>query len=180
MWPNWPSISRWVLAGGRSVLGVRMIGPIVPQLQGPEHQISEVHQGSAQHMDPLSEVLDLMKPQVYVAGGPAMQGDMAIQFPKHKGNQVLCHARPPVLASRRRRVRAGVAAWTSVPACHRPLARGGSHVGVCARLGIRRRRPGSHRRRAAHRRGPFHPDRRPLRDATPVAASHRPHPSRVG
>ena len=46
--------------------------------------------GSGQRMDPLSEVLALMKPQVYVAGGFAVLGDMAIQFPKHQG--IKCYA----------------------------------------------------------------------------------------
>jgi AraC-like DNA-binding protein len=41
-------------------------------------------------MDPLSEVLALMKPQIYVAGGFAVLGDMAIHFPKHRG--VKCYA----------------------------------------------------------------------------------------
>jgi AraC-like DNA-binding protein len=41
-------------------------------------------------MDPLSEVLALMKPQVYVSGGFAVLGDMAIHFPKHQG--VKCYA----------------------------------------------------------------------------------------
>lgn len=44
----------------------------------------------SQHMDPLSEVLALMKPQLYVAGGFAVLGDMAVHFPKHKG--VKCYA----------------------------------------------------------------------------------------
>jgi AraC-like DNA-binding protein len=41
-------------------------------------------------MDPLSEVLALMKPQIYVSGGFAVPGDMAIQFPKHQG--IKCYA----------------------------------------------------------------------------------------
>jgi len=47
-------------------------------------------QNSAQHMDPLSEVLALMKPQIYVSGGFALPGDMAIHFPKHRG--IKCYA----------------------------------------------------------------------------------------
>jgi hypothetical protein len=46
--------------------------------------------GSTQRMDPLSEVLALMKPQVYVSGGFAVLGDMAIYFPKHQG--IKCYA----------------------------------------------------------------------------------------
>jgi AraC-like DNA-binding protein len=41
-------------------------------------------------MDPLSEVLALMKPQVYVSGGFAVLGEMAIQFPRHQG--IKCYA----------------------------------------------------------------------------------------
>jgi AraC-like DNA-binding protein len=41
-------------------------------------------------MDPLSEVLALMRPQVYVSGGFAVLGDMAIHFPKHQG--IKCYA----------------------------------------------------------------------------------------
>src|SRR3984885_10228374 len=43
-----------------------------------------------QTMDPLSEVLALMKPQAYVAGGFAVLGDLAIHFPKHQG--IKCYA----------------------------------------------------------------------------------------
>jgi AraC-like DNA-binding protein len=41
-------------------------------------------------MDPLSEVLALMKPQIYVSGGFAVLDDMAIHFPKHQG--IKCYA----------------------------------------------------------------------------------------
>jgi AraC-like DNA-binding protein len=41
-------------------------------------------------MDPLSEVLALMKPQIYVSGGFAVRGDVAIRFPKHQG--IKCYA----------------------------------------------------------------------------------------
>jgi AraC-like DNA-binding protein len=41
-------------------------------------------------MDPLSEVLALMKPQSLSCGGFTMPGDMAIFFPKHQG--VKCYA----------------------------------------------------------------------------------------
>jgi len=46
--------------------------------------------GSGQRMDPLSEVLALMKPQVYVSGGFQVLGDIAIHFPKHQG--IKCYA----------------------------------------------------------------------------------------
>ncbi len=72
-----------------------MIGPIVLPPQNPETQRSETQPlqpglGSSQRMDPLSEVLALMKPQLYIAGGFAVLGDMAIQFPKHPG--IKCYA----------------------------------------------------------------------------------------
>jgi AraC-like DNA-binding protein len=41
-------------------------------------------------MDPLSEVLALMQPQLYAAGGFAVLEDMAVYFPKHNG--IKCYA----------------------------------------------------------------------------------------
>jgi AraC-like DNA-binding protein len=41
-------------------------------------------------MDPLSDVLSLLKPQSYTSGGYEVGGDMAIQFPKHQG--IKCYA----------------------------------------------------------------------------------------
>jgi AraC-like DNA-binding protein len=41
-------------------------------------------------VDPLSDVLSLLKLRSYVAGGFAVDGDMAIQFPKHQG--IKCYA----------------------------------------------------------------------------------------
>jgi AraC-like DNA-binding protein len=41
-------------------------------------------------MDPLSEVLALLKPQSYSSGGFAVSGDMAVSFPKHRG--IKCYA----------------------------------------------------------------------------------------
>lgn len=67
---------------GRSILKVRMIGSIVLPLQNPKTQ--------SQRMDPLSEVLALMKPQLYVAGGFAVPGEMSIHFPEHQG--IKCYA----------------------------------------------------------------------------------------
>ncbi len=43
-----------------------------------------------QHMDPLSQVLALMRPQPYVAGGFAVADDIAVHFPKHNG--IKCYA----------------------------------------------------------------------------------------
>jgi len=71
-----------------------MIGSIVlsPECATPqaEASLSPLLPGSRQGMDPLSEVLALMKPQAYVAGGFAVLGDMAIHFPKHQG--IKCYA----------------------------------------------------------------------------------------
>jgi hypothetical protein len=50
-----------------------MIGPIVPEAESRR---------SGQQLDPLSEVLALMKPQSYSSGGFAVRGDLAIYFPK--------------------------------------------------------------------------------------------------
>jgi AraC-like DNA-binding protein len=41
-------------------------------------------------MDPLSDVLSLLKPRSYVSGGFGVNGDMAIQWPKHPG--IKCYA----------------------------------------------------------------------------------------
>jgi AraC-like DNA-binding protein len=41
-------------------------------------------------MDPLSDVLSLLKPRSYSAGGFPISGDMAVQFPRHQG--VKCYA----------------------------------------------------------------------------------------
>jgi hypothetical protein len=35
-------------------------------------------------MDPLSDVLSLLKPRSYLSGGFGVDGDMAIRFPKHQ------------------------------------------------------------------------------------------------
>jgi len=72
-----------------------MIGPIVLPAQGSETQRSETllsqsGLGPSQRMDPLSEVLALLKPQSLSSGGFMVPGDMAISFPKHQG--VKCYA----------------------------------------------------------------------------------------
>ena len=41
-------------------------------------------------MDPLSDVLSLLKPRSYVTGGFGVDGDVAIQWPKHEG--IKCYA----------------------------------------------------------------------------------------
>jgi AraC-like DNA-binding protein len=41
-------------------------------------------------MDPLSDVLSLLKPRSYMSGAFALDGDLAIQFPKHQG--IKCYA----------------------------------------------------------------------------------------
>ena len=46
--------------------------------------------GLNEHMDPLSEVLALLKPQSLSSGGFIVPGDLAISFPKHRG--IKCYA----------------------------------------------------------------------------------------
>ena len=41
-------------------------------------------------MDPLSDVLSLLKPQSYVSGGFGVEGNIAVLFPKHQG--IKCYA----------------------------------------------------------------------------------------
>ncbi|MCU1324186.1 MAG: Transcriptional regulator, AraC family [Acidobacteriaceae bacterium] len=72
-----------------------MIGSIVLPHQKPETQRSgtpflQPGVGSNQRMDPLSEVLALLKPQSLSSGGFMMPGDIAIYFPKHQG--IKCYA----------------------------------------------------------------------------------------
>lgn len=72
-----------------------MIGPIVQQTPVPASQDSAIQRlplsrEPGQHVDPLSEVLSLLKPQSYSSGGFAVHGDLAIQFPRHKG--IKCYA----------------------------------------------------------------------------------------
>jgi AraC-like DNA-binding protein len=82
-----------------------MIGPIVQAPQNPETQRAESQRAetqrsgpppfkpgaeSGQHMDPLSEVLSLLKPESLISGGFIVPGDMAIYFPKHQG--IKCYA----------------------------------------------------------------------------------------
>ena len=72
-----------------------MIGSIVrmPQHSAPERSGSPLVQpppATSQPVDPLSEVLALMKPQSLACGGFAVPGDLAISFPKHQG--VKCYA----------------------------------------------------------------------------------------
>jgi AraC-like DNA-binding protein len=72
-----------------------MIGPIVlpqhnPETQGSEKPPSFAGFRSNQRMDPLSEVLALLKPQSLSSGGFVVPGDIAIYFPKHQG--IKCYA----------------------------------------------------------------------------------------
>jgi AraC-like DNA-binding protein len=67
-----------------------MIGPIVLPPQNPVTPPLQPGLGSGQHMDPLSEVLALLKPQSLISGGFMVPGDMAIYFPKHQG--IKCYA----------------------------------------------------------------------------------------
>ena len=72
-----------------------MIGSIVPMLPKSEPQrlgtqFMQPGLASTQHMDPLSEVLALLKPQSLSSGGFMVPGEMAIYFPKHQG--IKCYA----------------------------------------------------------------------------------------
>jgi len=72
-----------------------MISPIVPpvELQYAANRDTpprQPDQPASPRMDPLSEVLALMKPQLYVAGGFAVLDALAIHFPKHRG--IKCYA----------------------------------------------------------------------------------------
>ncbi len=72
-----------------------MIGPIVLPPQNSAIETSErplLNQGlrSGPQMDPLSEVLALLKPQSLASGGFMVPGEIAVYFPKHEG--VKCYA----------------------------------------------------------------------------------------
>jgi AraC-like DNA-binding protein len=72
-----------------------MIGPIVPPKEHTDGPLADVQgagpsQGLGQHMDPLSEVLALLKPKSLISGGFMVPGDMAVSFPKHQG--IKCYA----------------------------------------------------------------------------------------
>jgi len=72
-----------------------MIGPIVlpsqaPKTERPEIQFVRPGVASTQRMDPLSEVLGLLKPQSLSSGGFMVPDGMAISFPKHQG--IKCYA----------------------------------------------------------------------------------------
>lgn len=67
-----------------------MIGPIVLPSKKSETQSLQPGLASTQRMDPLSEVLALLKPQSLSSGGFMVPGDMAIYFPKHQG--IKCYA----------------------------------------------------------------------------------------
>jgi uncharacterized cupin superfamily protein len=41
-------------------------------------------------MDPLSDVLALLKPRSYSCGGTDLGGDLSVQFPRHEG--IKCYA----------------------------------------------------------------------------------------
>jgi AraC-like DNA-binding protein len=63
-----------------------MIGSIVPKLSEMVGPVKE----PSQPMDPLSEVLALLKPRSYSSGGFALSGELAIHFPRHQG--IKCYA----------------------------------------------------------------------------------------
>ena len=72
-----------------------MIGPIVSparnlRTQGAQPLPEPPAFAEPRRMDPLSEVLALMKPQPYIAGGYPIPADVAIQYPEHPG--IKCYA----------------------------------------------------------------------------------------
>jgi AraC-like DNA-binding protein len=71
-----------------------MIGSIVLPGQNSEAlplgPALQLRLGSGQRMDPLSEVLALLKPQSLASGGFIVPDDLAIYFPKHQG--IKCYA----------------------------------------------------------------------------------------
>ena len=72
-----------------------MVGPIILPQQTPEYSRSggpllQPGPGPKRPVDPLSEVLALMKPQSLACGGFAIAEELAVYFPKHKG--VKCYA----------------------------------------------------------------------------------------
>ncbi len=72
----------------RTLGGAADTAPVLREfLQSPGPQPS---QELGQKMDPLSEVLSLLKPRSYSSGGFVLNGDIAIHFPKHQG--IKCYA----------------------------------------------------------------------------------------
>jgi len=67
-----------------------MIGSNVLPCRNSETQPSQPDLGSRRRMDPLSEVLALLKPQSLISGGFTVPGDIAVYFPKHQG--IKCYA----------------------------------------------------------------------------------------
>lgn len=67
-----------------------MIGSIVLSPQKSETQLSQPGLASTERMDPLSEVLALLKPQSLSSGGFMVPDNIAIYFPKHQG--IKCYA----------------------------------------------------------------------------------------
>lgn len=72
-----------------------MVSPIVPptsksKIQRLETQLLQPGLAPTQRMDPLSEVLALLKPQSLASGGFIVPDDMSIYVPKHQG--IKCYA----------------------------------------------------------------------------------------
>jgi AraC-like DNA-binding protein len=69
-----------------------MISPIVLPAQNSRAHGAPAQSGpeSGQRMDPLSEVLALLKPQSLISGGFNVPDDIAVSFPKHQG--IKCYA----------------------------------------------------------------------------------------
>ena len=67
-----------------------VLSPQKSETQRSKTQFVQPGPASTQRMDPLSEVLALLKPQSLASGGFMVPGDMAIYFPKHQG--IKCYA----------------------------------------------------------------------------------------
>ena len=72
------------------MIGSSVLKPQISEAEASPMQHPPRNEESGQPMDPLSEVLALLKPQSYSSGGFAVRGDMAIHFPRHQG--IKCYA----------------------------------------------------------------------------------------
>ena len=72
------------------MIGSNVLKTEIPDIQKLETRPLQPSSGSSRRTDPLSEVLALIEPRVYVSGGLAVPGDMAICFPSHQG--IKCYA----------------------------------------------------------------------------------------
>ena len=141
-------------------------------------------------MDPLSDVLSLLKPRSYRFGGFEAGGDWSIRFPRHDG--IKCYAigsgqcwlavegvdADPVRLQRGRLLPAALG--PALPAGQRPGAGAGRRHDDLPQPAQRRHRPAQRRRRLLRRRRALRPRRQPRRRAAAGAAADRPYPVGAG